>query len=148
MSNEKKLGFISKFIGEFKEFISKGSVLDMAVGVIVGGAFTAIINSLVGDILMPIIGAILVGVNFKSLGFNIPWGNEPYINVGSFITAVITFLLTALCVFIFVKIVNAVRSLGRKKAEEEEAEKPAEIPADVALLTEIRDLLLEQKNNN
>lgn len=115
--SEKKNGFISKFIGEFKEFISKGSVLDMAVGVIVGGAFTAIINSLVNDILMPIIGAILIGVNFSDLGFHIPWGNEPYINLGSFVTAIITFLLTALCVFIFVKVVNTIRNLGRKKPE-------------------------------
>lgn len=117
MSEKKKNGVISKFIGEFKEFISKGSVLDMAVGVIVGGAFTAIINSLVNDILMPVIGAILVGVNFTNLGFHIPWGNEPYINVGSFITAVITFLLTALCVFIFVKVVNTLRNIGKKKPE-------------------------------
>ncbi len=146
MGDEKKKGFLAKFIGEFKEFISRGNVLDMAVGVIVGGAFTAIINSLVDDILMPIIGAILVGVNFSDLGFNFPWGNEPYINVGSFITAVITFLLTALCVFIFVKVVNAMRNLGRKHEEEAEEEKPAEIPADIQLLTEIRDLLLEQKN--
>lgn len=145
MDNEKKTRFISKFLAEFKEFISRGSVLDMAVGVIVGGAFTAIINSLVDDILMPIIGAVLIGINFKDLGFNIPWGNEPYINIGGFITAVITFLLTAFCVFVFVKIVNALRSLGKK--EEPEEEKPEEVPADIALLTEIRDLLVEQKNS-
>ncbi|WP_206425667.1 large conductance mechanosensitive channel protein MscL [Ruminococcus sp. Marseille-P6503] len=146
MGNEKKSGVISRFIGEFKEFISKGSVLDMAVGVIVGGAFTSIINSLVDDILMPVIGTILLGVNFKSLGFHIPWGNEPYINLGGFLTAVITFLLTALCVFIFVKVVNTIRNF-HKKPEPPKEEKPAEVPDDIKLLTEIRDLLIQQKNS-
>lgn len=146
MGKEKKSGFLSRFIGEFKEFISKGNVLDMAVGVIVGGAFTSIINSLVNDILMPVIGTVLLGVNFKSLGFHIPWGNEPYINLGGFITAIITFLLTALCVFIFVKAVNAVRNF-HKKPEQPKEEKPAEVPDDIKLLTEIRDLLIQQKND-
>lgn len=146
MGKEKKSGFLSRFIGEFKEFISKGNVLDMAVGVIVGGAFTSIINSLVNDILMPVIGTVLLGVNFKSLGFHIPWGNEPYINLGGFITAIITFLLTALCVFIFVKAVNALRNL-HKKPEQPKEEKPAEVPDDIKLLTEIRDLLIQQKND-
>ena len=137
MGKEKRSGFMSRFIGEFKEFISKGNVLDMAVGVIVGGAFTSIINSLVDDILMPVIGTVLLGVNFKALGFHIPWGNEPYINLGGFITAVITFLLTALCVFIFVKAVNALRNFHKKPKQPKE-EKPAEVPDDIKLLTEIR----------
>ncbi len=71
-------------VGEFKEFISKGNVLDMAVGLIVGSAFTAIVNSLVDDILMPIIGTVLAGINFSSLGITIPWGNHPFIAIGSF----------------------------------------------------------------
>lgn len=65
-------------LDEFKTFISRGNVMDLAVGVIVGGAFTSIVNSLVSDILMPIIGTVLVGINFKKLGFIIPWGNNPY----------------------------------------------------------------------
>lgn len=128
------------FIGEFKKFISRGNVMDMAVGVIVGGAFTAIVNSLVSDILMPFIGMILAGVNFNNLGFTIPYGNKPYINLGGFLQAIITFLLTAMCVFILIKVLN---SFNKKKEEP----KPAEpvISDDVKLLTEIRDLL---KNGN
>lgn len=119
-------------IGEFKKFISRGNVLDMAVGVIVGGAFTAIVNSLVDDMLMPIIGMILAGINFKDLGVTIPWGNEPYINIGNFLQAVITFFLTAFCVFIIVKIINSFhkKEVAKPKPSKEEQ-----------LLTEIRDLL-------
>ncbi|NLZ45140.1 MAG: large-conductance mechanosensitive channel protein MscL [Clostridiales bacterium] len=125
----------SGFIAEFKKFISRGNVIDMAVGVIVGGAFTAIVNSLVADMLMPVIGMVLAGVNFNDLGFTIPYGNEPYINVGGFLQAVITFLLTAFCVFILIKVIN---TLNKKKEEP----KPAPvISEDVKLLTEIRDLL-------
>lgn len=121
------------FFAEFKKFISRGNVIDMAVGVIVGGAFTAIVNSLVNDILMPLIGMLLAGVNFSTLSVTIPWGNHPVLLFGSFIQAIITFLLTAFCVFILVKIIN---SLHKKKA----APPPAPA-ADVVLLTEIRDLL-------
>ena len=119
-------------IGEFKKFISRGNVLDMAVGVIVGGAFTAIVNSLVDDMLMPIIGMILAGINFKNLGVTIPWGNEPYINIGNFLQAVITFFLTAFCVFIIVKLIN---SFHKKETPKPKPSKEEE------LLTEIRDLL-------
>lgn len=123
-------------IGEFKKFISRGSVLDMAVGVIVGGAFTAIVNSLVDDMLMPIIGMVLAGINFKDLGVTIPWGNEPYINIGNFLQAVITFFLTAFCVFILVKIIN----MFHKK----EPAAPPKPSKEEELLTEIRDLLKVQ----
>jgi large conductance mechanosensitive channel len=143
MDENNKQGFIKRFFEEFKTFISRGSVIDMAVGIVVGGAFTSIINSLVDDIIMPIIGAILFGLDFSNLGFHIPWGNEPYINVGSFVSAIITFLGTAFCVFLFVKAVNALKSL-RKKEEEEAA---PEVPADIALLTEIRDLLKAQQGD-
>lgn len=123
------------FFSEFKTFIARGNVMDMAVGVIVGGAFTAIVNSLVNDMLMPFIGMVLAGVNFNNLGVTIPWGNKPFINFGGFLQAVITFLLTALCVFIIVKLINSVH----KKKEEPKPE-PV-IPEDVKLLMEIRDLL-------
>ncbi len=133
---KEKAGIIS----EFKQFISRGNVLDMAVGVIVGGAFTAIVNSLVDDILMPIIGMILAGVNFSNLGVTIPWGNKPYINFGGFLQATITFLLTALCVFIIVKVINSFH----KKEEPPKADpKPSN---EELLLTEIRDLLKENSN--
>jgi len=121
------------FFAEFKKFISRGNVIDMAVGVIVGGAFTAIVNSLVNDILMPLIGMLLAGVDFKKLSVTVPWGNKPELLFGSFIQAIITFLLTAFCVFLLVKFIN---SLHKKKA----APPPAPA-ADVVLLTEIRDLL-------
>lgn len=136
----KNAGSIAK---EFKQFISKGNVVDMAVGVIIGGAFTAIVNSLVTDIFTPLIGTLLVGVNFNDLGISIPWGNHPYINFGSFIQNVITFLLTAACLFAIIKFINAFK---RK-----EAEKPAEPPKptkEEELLTEIRDLLKEQADKS
>lgn len=140
-----KTGAIRTFFNEFKEFISRGSVLDMAVGIVVGGAFTSIINSLVDDIIMPIVGAVLFGINFNNLGVRIPWGNNPFINFGSFISAVITFLGTAFCVFIFVKAVNALKRLAaHKQQEEKKAEPPA---ADILLLTEIRDLLKQQQED-
>lgn len=127
------------FAKEFKEFISRGNVVDMAIGVIIGGAFTAIVNSLVADIFTPLIGAMMVGVNFDKLGFEFPLGNHPYLNFGSFIQNVISFLITALCLFAIIKFMNAFK---RK-----EAEKPAEPPKptkEEELLTEIRDLLKAQ----
>ena len=135
MDKKNKSG-ISTILNEFKQFISKGNVIDLAVGVIVGGAFTSIVSSLVDDMLMPIIGMILAGINFKDFGITIPWRNEPFINIGNFIQAIITFLLTAICVFAIVKIIN----LFYKKAE-----KPAPKPTkEEELLTEIRDLLKAQ----
>lgn len=146
-------------IAEFKEFISKGNVVDMAVGVIIGSAFTAIVNSLVADIFTPIIGIIIGGIDFASLSFKIPdteidgkvitQGAE--LTYGNFIQSIITFLLTAACVFIFVKVINAVRNgafLKKKKEEEAKAEEaPAPEPpkpTQEELLTEIRDLLAKQ----
>lgn len=134
MADEKKSIF-----KEFKEFISKGNVIDMAVGVIIGGAFTAIVNSLVNDIFTPLIGTVLFGLNFDNFGITIPWGNHPFINLGNFIQNVITFLLTALCLFIIVKGINALK----RKKEAAPAAPPAPSKEEV-LLTEIRDLLKEQ----
>lgn len=125
---------------EFKEFISRGNVLDMAVGIIVGGAFTSIVKSLVNDILMPIIGMILGGLNFNNLGVTIPWGKRPFINIGSFLESIIVFLITAACVFLFVKAMNA---LFHKKKAEAIAEPPKPSNEEL-LLTEIRDLLKKQ----
>lgn len=126
-------------VKEFKAFISRGNVVDMAVGVIIGGAFTAIVNSLVADIFTPLIGTLLVGVNFNDLGITIPWGNNPYINFGSFIQNVITFLLTALCLFIIIKALNAF-----KRKEEAKPAEPPKPTKEEELLTEIRDLLKAQ----
>ena len=136
----KTSGGVKGVLGEFKEFISKGNVLDMAVGLIIGSAFTAIVTSLVDDILMPFIGMILAGVNFNSLGVTIPWGNKPFLAIGSFLNAVITFLLTAVCVFILVKVMNAFR---RKK--EDKPKEPPKPTKEEELLAEIRDLLKAQQ---
>ena len=110
----------SAFIKEFKEFISKGNVIDMAVGVVVGGAFTAIVNSLVNDIIMPLVGLILGGLDFTSLSFGI---GDAQICYGNFIQNVIYFILVAFALFCVVKAANKLRSLGKKgEAAEEKAE--------------------------
>lgn len=143
---EKKPNVFVRIGREFHDFISRGNVIDLAVGVIIGGAFTAIVNSLVNDILMPIIGAIMAGINIKSLAITLPWSffglPRVQILVGSFLQAIITFLLTAICVFIIVKIMNTVKNKMAKKKEEAPAP-PAPDP-QLVLLTEIRDLLKAQ----
>ncbi len=105
-----------KLFKEFKEFISKGSVLDMAVGVIIGGAFTAIVNSLVNDVFMPLLGLLTGGVNFANLSIRLGDGETDVLAYGSFISAVINFLLIALVLFFVIKAINKLRSL--RKVEE------------------------------
>ena len=133
------------FISEFKKFISRGNVVDMAVGVVIGGAFTAIINSLVKDIFMPLVGMITGGINFAELNYTIPAkveGAEPVVLAyGSFIQAIINFLLVGLCMFIVVKNMNRMKKKEEEPAPEPEAPAEPEIPEDIKLLTEIRDLL-------
>lgn len=129
---------------EFKEFISRGNVLDLAVGVIVGTAFSNIVTSLVNNIFTPILGVFFGGIDFSSLKFTIGDANIMY---GSFIQSVIDFLITAICIFIIVKIVNRINNDLHKLTKKEEEEKKEEEPVvseDIKLLTEIRDLL---KNN-
>ena len=121
-------------IAEFKAFIARGNVLDMAVGIIIGSAFTAIVTSLVNDIIMPIVGAIIGGIDFSGLKVTV---GSSAINYGLFIQAIINFLLIALTVFIIIK---ALSKAKRKQAEEPAEEEPAPTP-EVELLTEIRDLL-------
>ena len=122
------------FIAEFKAFIARGNVLDMAVGIIIGSAFTAIVTSLVNDIIMPIVGVIIGGID---LGGETVTVGSAAINYGVFIQAIINFLLIALTVFIIIK---ALSKAKRKQAEEPVEEEPAPTP-EVELLTEIRDLL-------
>ena len=126
------------FLSEFKQFIARGNVLDLAVGVIVGGAFSAITNSLVNDIINPILG-IFTGGNeaLSALSFQLPGGGA--VMVGSFINAVLNFLIMAFAVFCLVKAVN---SLHRKKEQAPAA--PPKPSAEETLLTEIRDLLKEK----
>ena len=102
---------MKKIIGEFKEFIMRGNVLDLAVGVIIGGAFKTIVDSLTNDIISPILG-LFGGLDFSSMVLSIGGVNLKY---GSFITAIINFLIMAVVIFIFVKIVNSVISFGKKK---------------------------------
>ena len=130
-------------IKEFKEFISKGNVLDMAVGLIVGTAFTAIVKSLVEDIFMPIIGMLIGGINFAGLNVTIGDADSRFgaatLTYGNFIQSVLTFLLTAICVFSVIKVINLFRKKNEKKPE------PPKPSDEVKLLAEIRDLL---KNGN
>lgn len=127
-------------IKEFKEFISRGNVLDLAVGVIIGGAFNKIVSSLVDNILMPLIGLIIGGVDFSSLSFKI---KDAEIAYGLFIQNIVDFLIVAFTIFIVIKAVN---KLMRKKEKKEEAPKgPSE---EVLLLTEIKNELVKQNKKN
>ena len=121
---------------EFKEFISRGNVMDMAVGIIIGGAFTAIVSSLVADIITPIIGMLMGGVDFSSLAVTVGSANLTY---GNFIQAIINFLLVAWVLFMIVKAMNKMKRMEEEKPAEPEA--PAEPPEDIVLLREIRDSL-------
>ena len=140
-------------INEFKEFIARGNVMDMAVGIIVGAAFTAIVTSLVGDLIQPIIGLILGGLDFSNYFVTLDGGEyatlaaaqeagAATLNYGNFITALINFLIIAWVIFLLVKGVN------RMKAAMEEEEEPApeepKGPSQEDLLAEIRDLLAKQ----
>lgn len=106
---------MKKIIGEFKEFIMRGNVLDLAVGVIIGGAFKTIVDSLTNDIISPILG-LFGGLDFSSMVLSIGGVDLKY---GSFITAIINFLIMAVVIFIFVKIVNSVINFGKKKPADE-----------------------------
>ena len=128
-------------IKEFKEFISKGNVMDMAVGIIIGGAFTKIVTALVEAILMPFIGVICGGKSVADMSITV--GNAA-IGYGAFLQAIIDFLLVAWVLFMILKAFNKAKAAVVKEEEEAPAE-PEPVPADVELLTEIRDLLKEKK---
>ena len=130
---------MKKFLREFKEFAMRGNVMDLAVGVIVGGAFSSITTSLINDILMPIIGIFVSEASFADLTVTV--GNA-VVAYGNFIQAVINFLIMAFVVFCMVKGINR---LSRKKEEAPPPPPPAEPSQEEKLLTEIRDLLKEQR---
>ena len=147
---------MKKFISEFKTFINKGNVLDLAVGVIIGGAFSTITASLTNDIIMPIVSIFLGGVDFSSMNVALPTffpvgadAAPNTLNYGNFISAVINFLILALVVFIIVKAVNKAMHTARHEEKKEAA--PAAPPAppepsnEEKLLMEIRDLLKEKR---
>ena len=129
---------VGGFLSEFREFIQNGNVMDMAVGVIIGAAFKSIIDSLVNDILMPVVGIFAGADTFSSLSVTVAGAVITY---GNFISAIVNFLILAFVLFTIVKAINKMKSLQKKKEKEEEAEKPAEPTKEELLLTEIRDLL-------
>lgn len=132
---------MKKFISEFKDFISRGNVLDMAVGVIIGGAFGKIVTSLVNDIIMPLVGILIGGHDFSGLVLKI---NDAKITYGVFIQNVVDFLIVAFCIFVFIKALNKFK---RKKEIEEVSEVPKKSD-EVLLLEEIRDLLKKEKKTS
>ena len=127
----------NKTIKEFKQFISRGNVMDLAIGVIIGSAFGKIVTSVVNDILMPLIVIIIGGLDFTNLSIKI---KDATINYGMFIQNVIDFLIVAICIFIFIKIVS---KFTKKSEEKEEVKKDEQI----ILLEEIRDLLKKQSKS-
>lgn len=129
----KNIKKISKGASEFKTFISRGNVVDMAVGVIIGGAFGKIVTSLVNDVLMPVIGVFLGGLDFSDLSIKV---GDATIKYGSFIQTIVDFLIVAFCIFMIVKLFESF-----KKKKEEETEEAPKKSDEVLLLEEIRDLL-------
>ena len=146
MEEEKK-----GFFGEFKEFIMRGNVLDMAIGVIIATAFGAITSSLIGDIIMPLIGLLFGGIDLSKWDIVLKAAETDaagevvkeavVLGIGTFITAIINFILIALVVFCIVKAMNKINDMRKKEEAEEEAEEEPEPSAEEKLLTEIRDLL-------
>jgi len=142
---------------EFRTFIFRGNVMDLAIGVVIATSFTAIVNSLVKDIIMPCVGMLTSGMDFASLKYVFKKAvidpvtlevtkPEVAIGYGIFINTIITFIIVAAVIFLVVKLINKARtSMEAKLNKKEEAPAAPEIPADVALLAEIRDLLKNQK---
>ena len=124
----------TKTLKEFKTFISKGNVVDLAVGVIIGSTFGKIVSSLVNDILMPIIGIIIGGIDFSNLTIQI---KDATIKYGVFIQNIIDFLIVAFCIFIFIKLIN-------KASKKEEEKKEKVVSEETEILKEIRDILKEK----
>ncbi|NLM43818.1 MAG: large conductance mechanosensitive channel protein MscL [Clostridiales bacterium] len=121
---------------EFKKFALRGNVLDLAIGVIIGGAFGKIVTSLVNDVLMPIIGLLLGGIDFSNLEITV---KDAAIRYGAFLQSIVDFLIIAFSIFIFVKTINKM-----KKKEEEKPPTPPEPSKEELLLTEIRDILKDR----
>jgi large conductance mechanosensitive channel len=125
-----------KILKEFKEFAVKGNVIDLAVAVIIGGAFGKIVNSLVADVVMPVVGIIIGGVDFSSLTLGLR--GDAVLPYGRFLQSVVDFLIIGWVIFLAIKAINRFKS---KQEEKEAEEKPKEPSEEVKLLSEIRDLL-------
>jgi len=130
---------MKNMIQEFKTFISRGNVVDLAVGVVVGNAFKDIVNSLVDNIIMPVVGILIGGINFTTLSLTI-WGVD--IKFGLLLQSIVDFFIIAFCIFMAVKVVN---KLSKKKEERKEEAKAPVKSDEVLLLEEIRDLLKKEK---
>lgn len=130
------------FLNEFKTFIARGNVIDLAVGVIIGNAFSKIVTSLTNNILTPLIGVLIGGFDFSKLSYTFTlWGREVDLLYGVFIQNTVDFLITAFCIFTVIKVLSKLS----KKKEEEQQEEIVVKSDEVLLLEEIRDLLKKQK---
>lgn len=133
---------------EFKDFAMRGNVIDMAVGVIVGGAFGKIVSSLVNDIIMPLVGALIGGFNFTDLKLTIAGTRDAVtVNYGNFLQVLVDFLIIAFSIFVVIRLITKATEAMKKQLEhnEPELQKPAPEPADITLLKEIRDILKKQQ---
>ena len=126
---------MKNIVKEFKTFISRGNVVDLAVGVVVGNAFKDIVNSLVDHIIMPIVGILIGGINFRTLSLKI-WNVD--VKFGLFLQSIVDFFIIAFCIFMAVKVIN---KLSKKKEEKNEEPKKTAKSDEAVLLEEIRDLL-------
>lgn len=137
---------MKSFLKEFQDFAMRGNVVDMAVGIIIGGAFGTIVKSLVDDVIMPPVGLLLNGVDFSKLSITLQEAaegqKEVLLNYGAFINSVISFVIVALCVFMLIKAMNEAKK--RFEEEEKEAAPPAAPAKSEVLLEEIRDLLKDK----
>lgn len=127
---------------EFKEFISKGNVLDLAVGVVMGSAFSGIVTSLVNDIIMPLVGLLIGGINFSGMKATV---GDASIAYGNFIQNIVNFLIIAMSIFVFIKFINR---LSKKVKKEEVKEAEEKIDSQTKLLEEIRDELKKSNKKN
>ncbi|WP_033064862.1 large-conductance mechanosensitive channel protein MscL [Clostridium botulinum] len=130
---------MNKMIKEFKEFAVKGNAMELAIGVVIGGAFGKIVTSLVEDIIMPLVGLLIGGIDFTGLNFSMNLSGKAVVSIkyGNFIQAAVNFLIISFSIFLFIKLINKFN-----KKEEEVKEEP-KISNEEILLTEIRDLLKE-----
>lgn len=146
---------MKKLINEFKQFAVKGNAVDMAVGVIIGGAFGKIVSSIVNDLIMPPVGWLIGGVNLTDLKVTLPAldvGIEKLapatINYGNFIQTTFDFLIISICVFLMLRAANKIAKKKDEAEKQADAAKPIELSKEEKLLTEIRDLLKQQAEKN
>lgn len=133
---------MKQFIQEFKDFAFRGNVLELAIGVVIGSAFTGIVTSLVENIINPVVGALTGGTDLAGLSLTIAGAELMY---GAFISSIIDFLIIALVIFVFIKLINNAQMKFNKKVEEETTE--VELPLTEQYLKEIRDLLADKKDS-